>query len=276
VPRATDAPWRYLAPPGSPEAGVWAGFALVHLQPGEEVALPGPGLETVVVPLRGGVTAGGIELAGRADVWAGATDVAYLPPGTPWRVRAGRTAADVAVGLAPAEATPATHPFRVPAAGVAIEHRGQGPTGREVRHLYEADRPAQHLLVVEVVTPPGHWSSFPPHRHDEPVALEEFYYCETEPATRRGYLHVFEDPAADGREATGPAPDEALAVRDGDLALVRRGYHTAASPPGTTLYYLNVMAGPDRAWTPVFHPAYRDLVVGWDRAPIAPASVPST
>ena len=141
-----------------------------------------------------------------------------------------------------------------------IERRGIGATEREVRHLYEADRPAQRLLVVEVVTPPGHWSSFPPHRHDEPEVLEEFYYCETRPASRAGYLHVFEDAGG---------PDEAVAVRDGDLCLVRRGYHTAASPPGTTLYYLNVMAGPARTWAPVFHPAYRELVVGWEGAGLA-------
>lgn len=230
--------------------------------------LPGPGWEAVVVPLRGSLEAGGIALSGRADVWDGPTDVAYLPAGATHRLRAGAAGAEVAVGLAPAAADAGFAPRRVAAAEVAIEMRGEGATQRQVRHLYEGDRPAQHLLVVEVITPPGHWSSFPPHRHDEPVVLEEYYYCESRPAGRHGYVHIFDDPAADGRPAEG-AQDEALAMRNGDLALVRRGYHTAASPPGSTLYYLNVMAGPSRSWTPVFHPAYRDLVVGWERAPIS-------
>ena len=219
------------------------------------------------MPLRGGVSVGGLRLAGRADVWAGPPDLAYLPPGR-WRLRAEGTA-DVAVGLAPAEVRVGAEPVRVEAGAVTVEQRGREATAREVRHLYPAERPAQRLLVVEVLTPAGHWSSFPPHRHDEPEPLEEFYYCEVRPAGRRAYLHVFEDAEADGRTGGGPELDEALGVRDGDLALVRRGYHTAACPPGTELYYLNVMAGPERTWSPVFHPAYRELVVGWEQAPLA-------
>lgn len=257
APRRPNGIWQYRLLPGTEESGAYAGHVLAHLEDGQEVAVPGPGLEAVVVPLRGGVAVGGLELTGRADVWDGPTDVAYLPPGE-WRLRADRGPADVAIGLAPADGSGPARPIHVPAAAIAVEQRGQGATLREVRHLYEGDRPAQRLLVVEVITPSGHWSSFPPHRHDE---LEEFYYCEVAPRTRHGYLHVFDDDPA-------VPVDEALAARHGDLFLVRRGYHTAACPPGSTLYYLNIMAGTTRFWTPEFHPAYRDLVVGWDRAPI--------
>ncbi len=271
VPPADDPAWRYLALPGTPAVGRWAGFALARIDAGHELTVPGPGLEAVVVPLRGGVRVTGpdgtIELAGRADVWDGPADVAYLSPipggADAYRLSAARGAVEVAVGLAPA--SPALHPraLHVPAAAVALEQRGAGATAREVRHLYEADRPAARLLVVEVITPGGHWSSFPPHRHDGPQGLEEFYYCEVRPRTRHAYLHVFQ-------EGPGRTPfDAPVCARHGDLVLVREGYHTAACPPGGTLYYLNVMAGPARAWTPEFHPAYRDLVVGWEGAPIA-------
>ncbi len=273
---ADDPRWRYLALPGRGGGGDWAGFALAHLEPGAALDLPVTDLEAVVVPLRGAVAVdgawGALALAGRSDVWDAPGDLAYLPParagGPVTRLRAGSAAVDVAVGLAPAGGGPAG-PVHVRASAVATERRGAGVTEREVRHLYEADRPAGHLLVVEVLTPPGHWSSFPPHRHDEPRALEEFYYCEVQPTGRLAYLHVFDDPVADGRPAGGHPVDEAVAARHGDLVLVRRGYHTAACPPGSTLYYLNVMAGPDRSWSPTFHPAYRDLVVGWERAPLA-------
>ncbi len=278
VPRSNRTPWRYLALPGTSEGGTYAGFALARLEAGQSLPLPWSGLEAVVVPLRGAVTAVGgsgerVELRGREDVWETATDVAHLPPGpgrgsAPWTLHAECTAAEVAVGFPPAAAQPAAKPVRVRAEDVSVEERGEGATVRYVRHLYEGDRPAERLLVVEVVTPPGHWSSFPPHRHDEPEPLEEFYYCELRPRTRLGYLHVFDDPEADGRPRQPRDGDEAVGVRHGDLVLVRRGYHTAASPPGGTLYYLNVMAGTARAWSPTFHPAYRDLVVGWDRAPI--------
>jgi len=273
VPKSFDPRWRYLAVPGSPTGGRWAGFALAHLEAGEELALPGgPGLEAVVVPLRGGLAVVApeitIRLEGREDVWDGPTDVAYLPAspaGQHHHLRADCRAVDVAVGLAPADSreTAAAGPLRVPAAAVSLESRGEAATEREVRHLYEADRPAARLLVVEVITPSGHWSSFPPHRHDGPTGLEEFYYCEVRPRQRHAYLHVFQEGV--GREAF----DAPLCVRHGDLTLVREGYHTAACPPGSTLYYLNVMAGAQRAWTPEFHPAYRDLVVGWEKAPIS-------
>ena len=273
VPPCDDGRWRYLVPPGAAAAGQWTGFGLGHLEPGEELAVPGPGLEAVVVPLRGGVCVAGagglIELAGREDVWDGPTDVAYLPPASAagaWRLAARQGAADVAIGLAPAQTPSHGQALHVPAAAVSKEQRGQGPTRREVRHLYEADRPAERLLVVEVITPAGHWSSFPPHRHDGPGGLEEFYYCEVRPKSRHAYLHVFQ-------EGPGRTPfDMPVCARHGDLVLVREGYHTAACPPGSTLYYLNVMAGPQRAWTPEFHPAYRDLVIGWEGAPIAKAA----
>ena len=95
-----------------------------------------------------------------------------------------------------------------------------------------------------MLTPPGHWSSYPPHKHDrdampEESFLEETYYHRVSPPQGFALQRVYTD---DG------SLDETLVVRDGDTVLVPRGYHTVSAPPGYALYYLNVMAGPVRAW----------------------------
>ena len=100
---------------------------------------------------------------------------------------------------------------------------------------------AESLLVVEVLTPAGHWSSYPPHKHDHDdpprqSLLEEIYYHRIKPAARVR--------AACACMHFETALDETLTFRDRDCVLVPRGYHTVSAPPGYDLYYLNVMAGP--------------------------------
>ncbi len=264
-------PWRQLTLPTDAGPNRRAGFGLCHLEPGQVADWPveTDGLEAVIVPLRGALTLDlgreVLALRGRRDVWTECPDLAYLPPGTAPRVAAGEAPAEFAVGWARTAGDGPAEARYVPASAVALEERGEGGALRHIRHLYEGDRPAARILVVEVLTPAGHWSSFPPHRHDEPP-LEEFYYFETTGA-RRALLHIFDDPEADGRPTSTQDADQAWAVGSGQLALVAHGYHTVATPPGTELYYLNVMAGESRSWAPVFHPAYRDLVLGWERAP---------
>jgi 5-deoxy-glucuronate isomerase len=106
------------------------------------------------------------------------------------------------------------------------------------------DREAESLLVCEVLTPAGHWSSYPPHKHDrdalpEESFLEETYYHRIAPAQGFGLQRVYSDDRT---------LDETLRFGDRDLVLVPRGYHTVSAPPGYTVYYLNVMAGPVRTW----------------------------
>jgi 5-deoxy-glucuronate isomerase len=115
-----------------------------------------------------------------------------------------------------------------------------------------ADQEADSLLVCEVLTPAGHWSSYPPHKHDrdalpEESLLEETYYHRISPAHGFALQRVY---TADG------GLDETVTVRDGDIVLVPRGYHTVSAPPGYELYYLNVMAGPTRAWAVANDPAH--------------------
>lgn len=127
-----------------------------------------------------------------------------------------------------------------------IENRGAGQSTRQVNHLLGADVVGpQRLIVVEVITPDGNWSSYPPHKHDEATEsecpLEEIYYFRF---NRPGAFGIHRTYTAEGEI------DETVAVHDGDAFLVPRGYHgPSAAAPGYPMYYLNVMAGPGpRAW----------------------------
>jgi len=122
--------------------------------------------------------------------------------------------------------------------------RGQGTNRRYVRNILPESEPADSLLVVEVITPGGHWSSYPPHKHDtetpgEETQLEETYYHRIDPPQGFAFQRVYTD---DG------AVDETMTVQDGDVVMAPRGYHPVGAPHGYDVYYLNVMAGPKRAW----------------------------
>lgn len=132
-----------------------------------------------------------------------------------------------------------------------VETRGEGVTERTVRHLLEEPGQAERLRLVEVITPGGHWSSFPPHKHDTEKPgveslLEELYYYHIEPSHLWAFQRVY--------DSSGWG--EALAVGDGDLVAVPRGYHPVSVPPGCTAYYLNIMAGTTREWNFTVDPAF--------------------
>lgn len=127
---------------------------------------------------------------------------------------------------------------------VGVEHRGSGSMARLVHNILPETEPAHSLLVVEVFTPGGHWSSYPPHKHDrdalpEESQLEETYYYRIRPEQGFAVQRVYTD---DG------SLNETLCVRSGQAVLVPRGYHPVGAPAGYEVYYLNVMAGPCRTW----------------------------
>ncbi len=156
-----------------------------------------------------------------------------------------RATTDAVLAVCRAPAT-GDHPAQIIGpAGIAAETRGKGTNTRMVHPIAMEDRDvADSLLVTEVFTPAGHWSSYPPHRHDEDdyprmTYLEETYYHRLNPASGFGVQRVFTE---DG------TLDRTMAVADHDLVLVPRGHHPCAAPYGIEMYYLNVMAGPRRAW----------------------------
>lgn len=258
----------------------WAhtGIRIAEIDDQDALALDERDVERIIVPLAGSFTVTHrhhpgewlTRLDGRRSVFHGPTDVLYLPAGATAEVcGAGR----VAIAEAPA---PATHPrpWRyIAAKDTPVELRGAGVSSRQV-HNFGTPKTldAARLIVCEVVTPAGNWSSYPPHKHDESVPghesrLEEIYYFETAPA--RG-LSMPETDAAFGMFSAYSSPAGEIEidaqVRTGDVALVPYGYHgPAAAAPGYDLYYLNVMAGPDpeRAWLISDDPAHAWVRSAW-------------
>ncbi|HET7413713.1 MAG TPA: 5-deoxy-glucuronate isomerase, partial [Pararhizobium sp.] len=155
---------------------------------------------------------------------------------------------ELAVCAAPADGE--ARPARVIASGDLMrETRGHGTNTRYVTNILPEDQPADSLLVVEVITPGGHTSSYPPHKHDQDnlpaeSLLEETYYHRMNPPQGFAFQRVYTDDRS---------LDEAFAVENGDVVLVPKGYHPCAACHGYDLYYLNVMAGPKRTWK--FHNA---------------------
>ena len=122
--------------------------------------------------------------------------------------------------------------------------RGESTNTRHIYNILPENHPAHSLLVVEVKTPAGNWSSYPPHKHDSdniPTEsyLEETYYHRLNPEQGFAFQRVY----TDSRDI-----DETMAVENHDVVMVPRGYHPVGAPHGYDLYYLNVMAGPSRAW----------------------------
>jgi 5-deoxy-glucuronate isomerase len=244
---------------GALEGWRHTGLRVHDLAAGPAPELPAADVERMVVPLTGDLrvawAAGGergvVELAGRPSVVAGPADTASFGPGTALALTGtGR------VGVAEAAAA-APRPLAVlRAADTPVEHRGAGVASRIVHNFgVPGALPAERLIVCEVITPAGNWSSYPPHKHDEATAtesrLEEIYYFESE--LERGRVAPDADPFGMFAAYSSAAGEIDLArlVRTGDVALIPYGYHgPAAAAPGYDLYYLNVMAGPDpeRAW----------------------------
>ena len=127
---------------------------------------------------------------------------------------------------------------------MTYETRGQGTNTRHICNILPETAEADSLLVVEVITPNGNWSSYPPHKHDsdnipEESYLEETYYHRINPPQGFAFQRVYTD---DG------SLDETMAVQNHDVVMVPRGFHPVGAPHGYDLYYLNVMAGPKRIW----------------------------
>jgi 5-deoxy-glucuronate isomerase len=243
----------------------------------EPVGLPAADVERLVVPLSGSfeVSHGDTTtaLVGRDSVFDGPSDVLYVGAQQSLTVTGnGRVAI--------AEARTRTHkPSRyIGTHEVPVELRGAGRDSRQVHNFGTPESlDAAALLVCEVITPAGNWSSHPAHKHDVAVPgqeteLEEIYYFEAAPA--RGAdapaaADAFGSFATYSSEA-GVIETRAL-VRTGDIALVPYGYHgPAAAAPEYDLYYLNVMAGPERAWRFSDDPTQAWIRASWSHDSVDP------
>ena len=267
------------------------GLTVLTLRPGVRREFHLADREAIVVPLSGPVsiesadTAGThvADLAGRSSVFAGPTDIAYLPRGSRLAL-AGADTGSSTVAIAMAATTGRElPPFRhLPAAAVPVELRGAGQCSREVRNFGTPDvLDAESIIACEVITPAGNWSSYPPHKHDvertgEETNLEEIYYFQVqEAADVAAQAAPQADPVGYQRiYASDDRPIDVLAeVRSGDVLLVPYGWHgPAMAAPGYDLYYLNVMAGPgaERAWLICDDPAHGWIRQTWSGQPTDP------
>ena len=272
----------------TPERAGWrfSGLKIIELAGGGAQELSTGEDEALVLPLRGGcaVATGGVsyDLMGRDDVFAAVTDYLYLPRGTTATLtsaRGGRFA------IPTARATRGLAVSYRPAGEVVVELRGTGGCSRQVNsyalgNALETD----HLLVCEVLTPGGNWSSYPPHKHDahsgDERELEEIYYFDVRPGPAGPGFAVHRTYGTPERPI-----DIAVEVRAGDVVLTPHGFHgPSMAAPGYDLYYLNVMAGPaaDGRWMMTDDPAHHWVRGTWvdqavdPRLPMtAPASAPT-
>jgi 5-deoxy-glucuronate isomerase len=233
----------------TPESAGWnyVSFSLYRLKPGESVTYSEESKELCAIVVTGIVSAQvngnrWNDLGGRKSVFEDAAPYAiYAPPGKKLVITA-QTETELGIAAAPAKGQ---LPARLIEPGAMKSSvRGKGANTRYVRDILPQDEPAESLLIVEVRTPSGHSSSYPPHKHDVdnvPIEslLEETYYHRIDPP--QGF--VFQRVYSDSRDI-----DESMAVEDGDVVLVPRGYHPVVVPHGYSSYYLNVMAGPKRVW----------------------------
>ncbi len=251
-----------------PEDAGWGyvGFALYRLEVGEVASEATGGREAILVMVEGKalISAGGVDfglLGERMDVFEKSPPhCLYVPPASHWEAVA-KTTCTVAVCTAPGRGDHQAR--RIGPEGIALTPRGQGSNTRHINNIaMESEDYADSLLVTEVFTPAGHWSSYPPHRHDQDdfprmTYLEESYYHRLNPAQGFGIQRVYTE---DG------SLDETMAVANHDVVLVPKGHHPCAAPYGYEMYYLNVMAGPLRKWRFANDPAH-EWIVRRDAAP---------
>ncbi len=195
-------------------------------------------------------------IGGRADVFGGMPWALYLPMETHFILTA-QTQCDLALCFAKAEQF---HPPRlIRPADVEIEVRGGENATRQINHIITPAFPAQRLMLVEVYTPGGNWSSYPPHKHDVhnppgEADLEEIYYYRIDKPEGYAIQKVY---TPDRRI------DETLTVRDGELVLVPEGYHPVVAAHGYNVYYLNALAGSMRSMAATDDPDYAWVRGAW-------------
>jgi 5-deoxy-glucuronate isomerase len=264
---AADGPFSVAV---TPERAGWAycGLRVLTLAPGAAHSWATGGEELLVLPLRGSceVRCDGesFALRGRPDVFARVSDFAYIPRDATITVS---SAGGGMFALPSARCGRRLPPRYGAAADVPVELRGAGQASRQVNNFCSPEAfDCDKLIAVEVLTPGGNWSSYPPHKHDETAEdeaeLEEIYYFET---GGLAYQRVYGTP---GRPA-----DVLAEVSSGDVVLIPHGWHgPSIAAPGYDLYYLNVMAGPaaDRAWKFSDDPAHAWIRDTWADQEIDP------
>jgi 5-deoxy-glucuronate isomerase len=241
----------------TPESAHWeyVGLIVQHLSSGQTWEFTLLEEEAGIVVLSGRFTVDACNstwtLGERDSVFQGKPWALYLPIWSQGTITAD---SECEIAFCTSRAQEPFSPRLIKPEDVDVEIRGAGNACRQINHIIKPEFPAHRLLVVEVFTPSGNWSSYPPHKHDvsdlpREADLEEIYYYRIDPAEGFGLQRL--------HTANGEI-DQAYVIHDGDLLLVPEGYHTFAVTQGYTGYYLNILAGNEtvRTMQPSDDPRY--------------------
>jgi 5-deoxy-glucuronate isomerase len=239
----------------------WMSMSVRRLNPGETYSATTQGEEAAFVLLGGRCKAdwgAGVQSIGlRKNVFDGLPYSVYLPTGNSITFTA-ETSLEIAECRVPSEAV--LRPKLITPKDVVSGLRGGGNASRQIVDIIRPDFPADKLVVIEVYTPGGNWSSYPPHKHDihnppAEVDLDEIYYYRID-RPREGF-------ALQRLYAPDKSRDVTVRAEDGDAVLVRSGYHPVVAGPGYNIYYLNFLAGSSRTLAVTEDPKHVWLKSTW-------------
>jgi 5-deoxy-glucuronate isomerase len=239
----------------TPDSAGWEfiSFQARRLGAGKEWSFDTGQNELAIVLLSGAIsvrsTRGSWEGLERKDVWTSAATAVYLPRGTGFTVIADRDS-EIAITWVP---TNEDHdPWLIQPQDVPISIRGGDNVSRQINDLLPPGSPVQRLVLVEVYTPGGNWSSYPPHKHDVHIEaeaghlieadLEEVYFYKIDKPEGYAYQRVYTDERSPLQQSGYPI-DALVRAENNCAVLIPEGYHPVVSAPGYTTYYLNVLAG---------------------------------
>lgn len=252
IPASREIGWHIIASPQQGQTKQIT-FSLLRLETNSEYEGQLTG-ETVAVLLAGTVDAEvdgrrWVSIGQRRDVFSGKAFALYMPPNARFRIRA-HTFAELAFGSVPAPS--GGEPKLITPDQVKNRTVGLFNWRRDIDDIIDSSFPARRLLIGETRNPPGNWSSYPPHKHEEEnppfeTQMEEVYHFRIFPPTGFAIQVIYTD---DGEL------NEAIIVKDGDTVVIPRGYHPVAAPPGYAVYYLWVLAGERRQMFVKFDPAH--------------------
>jgi 5-deoxy-glucuronate isomerase len=237
---------------------------LIRLAKGQTHVVSQPNEELALVMLGGKArvrTGGQVweSLGGRTSVFNGMPHTLYLPVGTE-RLEIEGLTNSCEIGVCGARASRSFPAALIEPSVVEVEIRGGSNATRQINHILKPDFQADRLLVVEVYTPSGNWSSYPPHKHDVhnppgEVDLDEIYFYKISQPEGFAIQRVY---TRDGRR------DETLTVRDNEAVLIPDGYHPVVAAHGYDCYYLNVLAGSARSMAASDDPDYAWVRGKWN------------
>ncbi len=182
---------------------------------------------------------------GRDDVFSGPPAMVYIPIQSSFAIEALTKDFDAGMFSAPAK----THspPRLIAGSDVIAKQVGRDNWQRTVYSALDERVNVERLLAGETLNPPGNWSSYPPHKHDQTnppneAVLEEIYFFRIKPAQGYGLIWTYTAPNDPDGFST------VFVVEDGDTVLLPKGYHPVVAAPGYRLHYTWVLAGEERRY----------------------------